>query len=327
MKVELRNLSAIHPYANNPRMNEPAVAAVARSIQEFGFRQPIVVDPSGVIVVGHTRYLAALRLGLKKVPVHVARDLTPAQLKAYRIADNKTAELAEWDHDRLAEELMELQGMDLDLDVTGLPAEELTELLDAEIGRGLVDPDDVPAPPDQAISQLGDLWLLGEHRLLCGDAGQARDVDRLVAGARIQFVHTDPPYNVKVEPRSNNAMAAGLSSFAPYGRRDTGSHPPKAQPTHQKLRAKDRPLINAFVAEEEFERLLRAWFGNLARILEPGRCFLLWGGYGNLGNYPPALKECGLYFSQAIVWDKEWPVLTRKDFLGSFELAFYGWKK
>ncbi len=104
-------------------------------------------------------------------------------------------------------------------------------------------------------------------------------------------------------------------------------HPEKAQPTQKKLRAKDRPLANDFVPDEEFDRLLRAWFGNLARVLLPGRAFYIWGGYANCGNYPPVLKEMGLYFSQAIIWDKQHPVLTRKDFMGAHEWCFYGWRE
>src|SRR5476651_298288 len=125
MLVEMRPITSVRPYFNNPRINEAAVDAVAASIKEFGFRQPIVVDEDGVIVVGHTRYKAALLLGLTEVPVHVARGLTPAQLRAYRIADNKTATLSQWDDDKLPLELAELQGMDFDLSLTGFSAEEL----------------------------------------------------------------------------------------------------------------------------------------------------------------------------------------------------------
>jgi DNA modification methylase len=155
-------------------------------------------------------------------------------------------------------------------------------------------------------------------------------VDRLLDGAPVHLVNTDPPYNVRVEPRSNNAIAAGLSSFqgtTHHQGLDLARHPGKAKPTSKKLRAKDRPLANDFVSDEEFDRLLHAWFGNLARVLLPGHAFYVWGGYANLGNYPPVLEACGLYFSQGIVWDKQHPVLTRKDFMGCFELAFYGWKE
>jgi len=190
--------------------------------------------------------------------------------------------------------------------------------------------DQIPEPPDEAVTKPGDLIVMGAHRLLCGDSANPEHVDRLLSGAQIHLVHTDPPYNVKVEPRSNNAIAAGLSSFqgtTHHQGLDVARHPGKAKPTGRKLRAKDRPLANDFVTDEEFDRLLDAWFGNIARVLLPGRGFYIWGGYANLGNYPPFLKKHGLYFSQGIVWDKLHPVLTRKDFMGAFEIAFYGWKE
>jgi DNA modification methylase len=355
VNIELWPLSQVKPYPNNPRLNDEAVDAVAASIREFGFRQPIVVDGEGVIVVGHTRYKAALKLGLERVPVHVAKDLTPEQIKAYRIADNKTADLAEWNYDLLPIELAELQGMNYDLGLLGFDEYELVKLLNPGVKEGLCDPDEVPEPPDEPITRPGDLWILGEHRLLCGDAGRQEDVDRLLDGASVHLVNTDPPYNVKVEPRSNNAIAVGQTSVSrridiqceratsERGKKDrrrlarkvalmhhqafdVARQGPKV-PTHKKLRPKDRPLANDFVSEEAFEKLLHAWFGNIARVLLPGRAFYIWGGYANLGNYPPVLKAHGLYFSQGIVWDKEHPVLTRKDFMGCFELAFYGWRE
>jgi DNA modification methylase len=329
MKIELWELDRIKPYDRNPRQNDNAVDAVAESIRQFGFRQPIVVDADGVILCGHTRYKAAKKLGLERVPVHVAVDLPPEKVKAYRIADNKTGELATWDLELLPIELSELKDLDFDLGLMGFSQDELATLLDPGVTEGLTDPDEVPEPPDEAVTQPGDLWILGNHRLLCGDSSKPEDVDRLLAGAAIQLVNSDPPYNVKVEPRSNNAIAAGTSSFANYHHQqlDLARHPEKSKPTNRKMRAKDRPLANDFVSDEEFDRLLDAWFGNMARVLEPGRSFYIWGGYANLGNYPPVLKANGLYFSQGIVWDKEHPVLSRKDFMGAFEIAFYGWKE
>ena len=321
MHIEERSISSIRPYENNPRLNDAAVDAVAASIREFGFRQPIVVDEDGIIIVGHTRFKAALKLGLETVPVHVAVGLSPAQAKAYRLADNQTATMSQWDQDKLPLELAALQGMDFDLNLTGFSADELLRLLDSQSNDGLTDPDDVPAPPDEPITKPGDLWLLGKHRLLCGDSSKHEDVDRLLEGAAIHLVNTDPPYNVKVEPRSNNAIDAGLSSF------ERTTQPEKAQPAEKKLRARDRPLSNDFVSQEEFGRLLRAWFGNLARVLLPGRGFYIWGGYSNCGNYPPVLKACELFFSQAIIWDKQHPVLTRKDYMGAHEWCFYGWRE
>jgi DNA modification methylase len=331
MKIELRSITDIKPYPNNPRINDDAVESVAASIKEFGFRQPIVVDNDDVIICGHTRYKAALHLGLEKVPVHVAKDLTPEQIKAYRIADNKTAEIAEWNYDLLPIELSALQEANYDLGLLGFSADELAKLMDTGVNEGLTDPDDVPLPPDEAITQPGDLWILGNHRLLCGDSSNPEHLDLLLAGANIDLVNMDPPYNVKVEPRSNNAIAAGNSSFAApkthHQKFDLERHPEKAKPTQKKLRAKDRPLANDFVTDAAFDDMLQAWFNNASRVLRPGGSFYIWGGYANLGNYPRPLAEAGLYFSQAIVWDKLHPVLTRKDFMGAFEICFYGWKE
>ncbi len=332
MKIETRPLAEIKPYEKNPRDNDAAVDAVAESIRRFGFRQPIVVDGDGVIVCGHTRRKAAQKLGLAEVPVHVARDLTAEQIRAYRIADNKTNELASWNLDLLSVELAELQSADIDWTLLGFDQDELAALFDPGVKQGLTDPDEIPEPPDEAITQRGDLWILGDHRLLCGDSGVALDVDRLLDDQPIHLVNTDPPYNVKVEPRSNNAIAAGLSSFGEPGLThhqgfDLKRGHSKAKKTTQKLRPKDRPLANDFVSEEEFDRMLHAWFGNIARVLMPGRAAYIWGGYANIANYPSVLKACGLYFSQTIIWHKQWPVLTRKDFMGDHEWCFYTWKE
>ena len=332
MKIQMRDVATIKPYDKNPRVNEPAVDAVAESIRQFGFRQPLVIDEDGVIIVGHTRLLAAQKLGLTKIPVHVATGLTAEQVRAYRLADNKLHELSDWNYELLTVELSELQGSGFELDLLGFDQDELAKLLDTGAKEGLTDPDDVPEPPDEAITKPGDLWILGEHRLLCGDSGKTEDVDRLLDGASIQLVNTDPPYGVCCEPRSNNAVAAGKSSFTnkkpqlhhqSFDKARLG----KRKPTDKKLRAKDRPLVNDFVSKEEFERLLWAWFGQIARVLEPGRTAYIWGGYANCANYPAALAEAGLYFSQAIIWDKEHPVLTRKDFMGAHEWCFYCWRE
>ena len=169
-------------------------------------------------------------------------------------------------------------------------------------------------------------WILGNHRLLCGDAGKAEDVDRLLDGATIHLVNTDPPYNVGVASRSNNAIAA--SGDRPIGQQGMDiAIRGETHATTGKLRPKDRPLVNDFVSDEEFARLLRLWFGNIQRVLEPGRSFYIWGGYSNIWNYPNALRESQLYFSQMIIWVKEHPVLTRKDFLGNHEWCFYGWRE
>src|SRR5690606_35763003 len=201
--VQLRKIDDIQPYERNPRLNDQAVDAVAASLAEFGFRQPIVVDADGVIIVGHTRWKAAKKLGLAKVPVHVATDLSPERIKAYRIADNETATLAEWNYDLLPIELKDLQAAEFGHDVLGVDAEALAKLLDGDVKEGLTDPDEVPEPPDDPITRRGDIWVLGDHRLMCGDSSSPADLDRLLAyggGATIDLVNMDPPYNVKVEP-------------------------------------------------------------------------------------------------------------------------------
>jgi DNA modification methylase len=329
LMIEYVLISSIRPYKNNPRDNDAAVDAVARSIQEFGFKIPIILDRNNEIVAGHTRYKAALKLGMTEVPVIRADDLTPEQVRAFRIADNQTASLADWNYDLLELELAALQDVEFDLSLLAFPERELEELLYPDGKPGLTDPDEIPEPPDEAITQPGDLWILGDHRLLCGDSSNPEHVNRLLAGATIQLVNTDPPYGVKVEPRSNNAIAAGNSSFTNYHHQaaDLARHPEKSKPTTRKMRAKDRPLANDFVSEADFDRMLTAWFGNIARVLEPGRGFYIWGGYANCANYPPVLKAQKLYFSQAIIWVKEHPVLTRKDFMGNHEWCFYGWKE
>ena len=196
MKIEQRKIEDVKPYSKNPRANDAAVDAVAKSIQQFGFRQPLVVDEQYVIVVGHTRWKAAKRLGLTHVPVHVATDLTPEQIKAYRIADNRLGELSQWDLDLLPQELSELDAVNFDLDVIGFSEDELSRLLNDDIAEGLVDPDEIPEPPDEPITQLGDLWILGDHRLLCGDSANPDDVDRLLDERR----HDAPKDSAKTRP-------------------------------------------------------------------------------------------------------------------------------
>ncbi len=332
MKIEYRTIASITPYERNPRKNDSAVDTVARSIAEFGWRQPIVVDEQGVVICGHTRLKAAVQLGMAEVPVHVATGLTAAQVKALRIADNRSAEIAEWDSEVLPLELESLRELDFDLDKLGWTPEELRELMAPPPNPGQVDPDDVPLPPDAATTERGDLWLLEPHRLLCGDSASVADVDRLLAGEPIHLVNTDPPYNVAVEPRSNNAIASGNSSFTSgqkmhLGGFDAARRDGAVKATTKKLRAKDRQLANDAVKPEEFDALLAGWFGNIDRVLLPGRAFYIWGGYSNHLNYRQALANTGLYFSQCVVWWKDHRVLGRKDFMSDHEWCYYGWKE
>lgn len=158
LEVQMVPLAVIVPYIHNPRKNDKGVDAVAASIKEFGFRVPIVCDENMLILAGHTRYKAALKLGLKEVPVHIARGLTPAQMRAYRIADNKTASFSEWDYELLIKEITDLKATDYDLKMTGFDDKEISKLLATKTAATQ---DESPAPPAEPISQLGDVWLCG----------------------------------------------------------------------------------------------------------------------------------------------------------------------
>ena len=186
MKIIERKLSDLIPYENNPRNNDGAVDAVAASIKEFGFKVPIVIDKANVIIAGHTRFKASEKLKLEKVPCIVADDLTEQQIKAYRLADNKVGELADWDFGALE---MELEGID-EIDMEQFGFEPLVAE-DAEIVE-----DEVPEIPEEAKSQEGDLWILGKHRLICGDSTDATVIERLMNGHKANMVLTDPPYGV-----------------------------------------------------------------------------------------------------------------------------------
>jgi DNA modification methylase len=314
--------------ANARKHPEDNLEAIKGSLVVYGQRKPVVVNKrTGAVEAGNGTVAAARALGWTHLAA-VFVDDDSATAAGFSIADNRSAELATWDQEALDKLLAELK---LDDSRLQQMIESLARQEKITIGHtGQTDPDDIPEPPDEAKTKPGDIWILGNHRLMCGDSGSPEDLDRLLAGAKIHLLNTDPPYNVRVEPRSNNAIAAGLSSFQGpkhHQKLDVARHPGKSKPTQKKLRAKDRPLANDFVSDEEFERLLAAWFGNLARVLEPGRGFYIWGGYANVANYPPVLKATGLYFSQAIIWKKCHAVLTRKDFMGNHEWCFYGWKE
>ena len=335
IQIERWSLDRLVPFARNPRTHtEEQVAQIAASIVEFGWTNPVLVGADGVIIAGHARVMAARKLGLSEVPVIVLDHLSEAQRRALVIADNQLAIAGTgWDEELLRGLLVDLRQDEFNLDVLGFSDEEINAWLAQEPDEpqeGLTEEDAVPEPLEEPVTRRGDLWILGNHRLLCGDSASIEDVKRLVECAQVDLVNTDPPYNVRVEPRSNNAIAAGLSSFAGLQHHqsfDVHRGASKAKATTKKMRPKDRALANDFMKDTDYDVLLRKWFGNLAEVLKPGGAFYLWGGYANCANYPPALAECGLYFSQAIIWVKEHPVLTRKDFMGNHEWCFYGWRE
>jgi len=180
------NIEDIHPYANNPRKNDDAVQSVANSIKEFGWQQLIVVDKDGVIIAGHTRYKAALSLGIKEIPVHIANNLTDEQVKAYRLADNKTHDLSSWDDDLLLDELGSIDSIDMSL--FGFDEHEIQ--MDIE-----EDEYDVEVP-EEPQTKYGDIYHLGDHILMCGDSTKKEDVDKLIGSNKADMVFTDPPWNV-----------------------------------------------------------------------------------------------------------------------------------
>lgn len=199
MQIVIKNINQIFPYEKNPRKNDEAVKYVANSIKEFGFKVPIVIDTEGIIVAGHTRYKAAKKLGIDEVPCIVADDLTNEQIKAFRLADNKVAEQAEWDIDLLNDELELL--LDFDMGDFGFDDEEE----DADDVEAEED-DFEPEPPEEPKAKQGDIYQLGEHRLMCGDSTNADDVEALMAGDAADILITDPPYNVDYEGKTKDKL-------------------------------------------------------------------------------------------------------------------------
>jgi DNA modification methylase len=199
MKIEIADINTIKPYENNPRkLKDSAIDKVAMSLREYGFRQPIVVDKDKIIVVGHTRYRASKKLGFKEVPITIADNLTPEQINAYRIADNRTAEESEWDNELLKMEIKDLEAKDFKLDLLGFNEDQLNDMLFEE-KQGLTDEDEVPEAPEEPISKLGDIWKLGNHRVMCGNSVDYEDVHKLMDNKIADLVNTDPPYGVNYQ--------------------------------------------------------------------------------------------------------------------------------
>lgn len=222
VKVKQKKLSSITPYWRNPRDNDESVPATAASIRRFGFKVPIVVDTEGVIVTGHTRYKAATELGLETVPVIVADDLTPAECKAYRLADNKVGEKSRWNGEALIAELLELQDSELletdeiTMDEFGFDLIETPEEAAEEEETETTDFDyEAPAPAELKTEvQPGDIFELGEHRLMCGDSTNPKDVAKLLAGATVDLVLTDPPYGIEIVGAENKVGGDKPATFS-----------------------------------------------------------------------------------------------------------------
>lgn len=278
-------------YDKNPRKNDQAVEAVAASIRAFGFKVPVIVDADNVVVAGHTRIKAANRLGLKEVPVIVADDLTPEQVKAFRLADNKVAELSMWDIDLLTSELGELADLDFDMTDFGF---------DALPGDDTVAEDDFePEVSSEPVAALGDVWQLGRHRLLCGDATDPHAIEALLDGARADMLLTDPPYGVDY-----SAKNAFLNAF------DKGNHVQK-------------PIANDAIAD------YRAFFGEMLEAVKPclsayNTVYIFMSGQ-ELHTLRLALEDAGYKWGDYLVWVKNNHVLGRKDYNARHEFCVYGW--
>jgi DNA modification methylase len=216
LKTQLIDINKIIPYSRNPRNNDESVDNVASSIKEFGFRQPIVVDEDFVVLAGHTRLKASKKLNLKEVPVHMATDLSDGQKKAFRLMDNRSAEDSKWDDKLLSLELVDLKELGLDLDITGFTEREIVTALNVEESYvGLTDDNEVPEAPEKAKTKTGDLWSLGESRLVCGDATNEEDVERLMEGEKADMVFTDPPYGIFLDT-DYSKMRGGIAPSHKY---------------------------------------------------------------------------------------------------------------
>jgi hypothetical protein len=211
LKVEQWPIERLVPYARNPRRNDAAVDQMAGAIQEFGFRIPIVAKSDGSVVDGHLRLKAAQKLGLETVPVALADELSDAQITAFRLLVNRSANWAEWDEELLKLELADLKALDYNLELTGFDERELDRLLPSSFTEEAENA--VPELPESAITQPGDLWILGSHRLLCGDCTKAEDVGRLLAGVEPALMVTDPPYGIQLDSEWRDR--AGLNGHGP----------------------------------------------------------------------------------------------------------------
>ncbi|MCC6677876.1 MAG: ParB N-terminal domain-containing protein [Phycisphaerales bacterium] len=299
LNVELRSIDSIKPYDRNPRKNDAAVEHVARSIRLYGFRQPLVVDKDGVIVVGHTRLKAAASLGMTQVPVHVATDLTPEQAKAYRLADNRSAEIAQWDDELLAAELEQLRSLDVDLSSLGWDPDELEALL-APAGGEVTDPDDLPEAPaaGNAVTRPGDLWLLGGpggHRLLCGNSTRLADVQRVMNGKRAALVATDPPY---------------LVDYTGERVGDSG---------------KDWSDVYHEVEIEDAEGFFRSLFKNILEVIAPHAAIYCWHAHKRQATIARIWEELGILDHQQVIWVKPTAVFGSVFYHFKHEPCMLGW--
>ena len=289
--MEFKKMNVIHmkvsnliAYENNPRKNDDAVDAVASSIKSFGFKVPVIIDSNNVIIAGHTRVKACKKLGITEVPCVIANDLTEDQIKAFRLADNKTSELAEWDLDKLTEELKFIE-----MDMSQFGFEDLEEELDREVLEDEFDENE--ELNEKPYSRTGDIFILGNHRLMCGDSTISDDVRKLVDGKQIDMIFTDPPYNVDYE----------------------GSTGMKIQNDKQK--------------DEDFYNFLSSAFNNMYECVKPGGVIYCCHADTEGLNFRTAFKNAGFKLAECLIWVKNSLVLGRQDYHWRHEPILYGWKE
>ena len=298
LKIEHTSVDRLVPYARNARTHaEDQVAQIAGSIAEFGFVNPILVGEDDVIIAGHGRLLAAQKLGMAEVPVIRLEHLSEIQRRALVIADNKIAENAAWDEELLRLELEELRAEDFDLDITGFDLDEIDRLLqgsDSETA-GLTEDDEVPEAPEAAITKPGDLWILGNHRLLCGDAIVLADVEKVLDGSLADLCFTDPPYNVN------------------YGNK-----------ARDKTPGKDRRILNDNLGDG-FEVFLYDSCVNILTLTKGGVYMCM--SSSELHTLQAAFNAAGGHWSTFVIWAKNSFTLGRSDYQRQYEPILYGWKE
>ena len=293
IKFEHWPTSRLLPYARNPRKNDHVVDQMAAAITEFGFRIPIIARSTGEVVDGHLRLKAALRLGLETVPVILADDLTPAQIKAFRILANRSATWADWDEDLLALEMEELRDSDIDALLTGFDQSEIDELLAVSTPQGNTDPDEVPEPPVDPVTKPGDVWVLGTHRLMCGDSTSIDHMRVLTGGVLVDMLLTDPPYNVAYEGKTKDALK----------------------------------IQNDSMGDESFREFLRAAYVSADSVMKPGAVFYIWHADSEGLNFRGAAMDAGWKVRQCLIWRKNIMVMGRQDYHWQHEPCLYGWKE
>tara|TARA_Y100001937_G_scaffold34949_1_gene50022 strand:+ start:7957 stop:9231 length:1275 start_codon:yes stop_codon:yes gene_type:complete len=293
-KVERKSIETLIPYARNSRTHsEEQVTQLAASIKEWGFTNPILVDPDGEIIAGHGRLLAAKKLNLKDVPCITADGWTEAQKKAYVIADNKLALNAGWDNEMLSVEFQELKDLDFDLGLTGFDLDELAKLLKEPEKEGLTDADDVPEAPKNPVTVEGDIWILGNHRLMCGDSTSIEALEKLCEGQLVDMWLTDPPYNVAYEGKTKDALT----------------------------------IKNDEMGNDDFRQFLSDSYSAADAMMKSGAVFYIWHADTEGYNFRGAAVDIGWQVRQCLIWRKNSMVLGRQDYHWTHEPCLYGWKE